>query len=157
MLVKFITHSSQETKNVGGKLARLCLREKFPSAGALVIVLDGNLGGGKTTFLQGLAKVFQIEKILSPTFVIYREYPLKKLPFQKFYHFDFYRLQRASQIEQLDWWEKVGDPQNIITVEWGNKFPSLLPKEKVQVSFKLTKLKEREITIQAPAFFLKND
>lgn len=157
MLVKFITHSSSETKKAGEKLARLLLQKRLSLSKALVITLEGNLGGGKTTFLQGLAKVFQIEKILSPTFIIYREYRLKGLPFRKFYHFDFYRLQEASQVQQLGWPEKLADPQNIIAVEWGDKFPALIPKKRIQVKFKLTQLKEREITIQTPSSFSKND
>ena len=79
------------------------------------------------------------------------------MPFRKFYHFDFYRLQEASQVQQLGWPEKLADPQNIIAVEWGDKFPALIPKKRIQVKFKLTQLKEREITIQTPSSFSEND
>ena len=157
MLVKYITHSPFETKTLGEKLARFCLSLKRPFSQALVIVLEGHLGGGKTTFLQGMAKVFHLAKALSPSFVLCREYSLKNLPFQKFYHFDFYRLQKASQIEGLGWREKLADAKNIIAVEWGEKFPSILPKEKITVKFKLSKLKEREIQIKIPPSFLKQN
>ncbi len=157
MLVKYITHSSSETKNLGEKLARFCLKTHPSLTQALVIVLEGNLGGGKTTFLQGMAKAFHLSKILSPTFVLYREYVLKNLPFQKLYHFDFYRLTEASQVNHLGWFSKLSKANNIITVEWGEKFPSILPKEKITVKFKLSKLKEREIQIKIPSSFSKQN
>lgn len=155
MLVKYITHSSAETKKLGEKLARFCLKASSLSSRAMVIVLEGNIGGGKTTFLQGMAKIFHITKILSPTFVLFREYHLKNLPFHIFYHFDFYRLTAASQTETLEWVKKLSDPKNIIAVEWGKKFPSILPKQKIVVEFKFSKLKEREIQIAIPSSFLK--
>lgn len=157
MLVKYITHSPRETKILGEKLGRFCLGLKPLLSQALVIVLEGHLGGGKTTFLKGMAKVFHLEKILSPTFVLYREYSLQKLPFQKFYHFDLYRLEKASQIKSLGWRDKLAKSGNIIAVEWGEKFPSVLPKEKITVKFKLSKLKEREIWVKIPTSFLKQN
>ena len=150
MLVKFITYSPVETKQLGGKLGRFC-RQGLPSQSrALVVSLEGDLGGGKTTFLQGFARAFQIRKILSPTFVIYRGYPLTVGPFQKFYHFDFYRLEKASHIQELGWGEKLADPRNILAVEWGSKFPSLLPTMKIQVEFVFRQLNEREVFFHFP-------
>ena len=157
MLVKYITHSPHETKILGEKLGRFCLDLKPILSHALVIVLEGHLGGGKTTFLQGMAKAFHLAKVLSPTFVLSREYSLQGLPFQKFYHFDFYRLQKSSQIRSLAWREKLADPKNIIAVEWGEKFLSILPKRRITVKFKLSKLREREIWVKIPASFLKQN
>ncbi len=150
MLVKFITYSPVETKQLGGKLGRFCRQGLSSQSRALVISLEGDLGGGKTTFLQGFARAFQIKKILSPTFVIYRGYPLTVGPFQKFYHFDFYRLEKALHIQELGWEEKLADPRNILAVEWGSKFPSLLPTMKIQVEFVFRQLNEREIFFHFP-------
>ncbi len=150
MLVKFITCSPAETKKLGEKLGRFCCRGLPSLSQALVISLEGDLGGGKTTFLQGLARAFQIKKILSPTFIIYRSYSLTACHFQEFYHFDFYRLQKASQIKKLGWAEKLANPRNVLAVEWGDKFSSLLPLMKIQVEFKFRQLKEREVLLHFP-------
>ena len=157
MLVKFISHSSSATRTEGAKLARLFLKNKLSLPGALVISLEGNLGGGKTTFLQGLANELGVKKILSPTFVLLREYSLKGQSFRRFYHFDWYRLDDPQQVEVLGWSEKLADQQNIIAVEWGDKFPSLLPPSAIKIKFKLVQAKERELIINFPPGFSQND
>lgn len=151
MLVKFITYSPAETKQLGEKLSRFCCQGLPSQSRALVISLKGDLGGGKTTFLQGFARAFQIKKILSPTFIIYRSYLLTTGPFQKLYHFDFYRLEKVSHIQELGWEEKLADSRNILALEWGNKFPSLLPAMKIQVEFVFRQLKEREVFFHFPS------
>jgi tRNA threonylcarbamoyladenosine biosynthesis protein TsaE len=151
VLVKLITHSPAETKKAGEKLGRFCHSNLSDLNQALVISLEGALGGGKTTFLKGLAKIFQIQNVLSPTFIIYRSYPLKDAPFKEFYHFDFYRLEKPKELKVLGWEEKIADPRKIIVVEWGDKFPSLLPVQKIKIEFKFKKLKEREIVFHFPS------
>ena len=79
MKKEYITKSSAETKKIGEKTAEEILKRKLQKT-AFVIGLKGELGGGKTTFLQGFAKGLMIkEKILSPTFVIIKRYKLKNL------------------------------------------------------------------------------
>ena len=111
---KYITKSAKETQKIAVKFARQILRQK-PGKSALVLGLQGDLGVGKTTFLQGFAKGMGIkEKINSPTFVIMKRFLIKteksqKIPvlqignvaylqYRYFYHFDCYRLNSAREI-----------------------------------------------------------
>ena len=85
--MEFITNNPCQTKKLGEKFAERILKEKLKKR-AFVIGLKGDLGGGKTTFLQGFAKGLGIkEKILSPTFIILRKFKVKSLKFKVFWYF----------------------------------------------------------------------
>ncbi len=130
------THSPQETKKLAFRLSPLL----YPRD---VISLTGDLGAGKTCFVQGLAKGLGIKrKVTSPTFVIIREYK-GKLPV---YHFDLYRLS-LEELEDLGYEEYLfGDGVSVI--EWGEKIYSLLSGDFLEIELKRTlKEKERKIKI----------
>ena len=106
-----------------------CRREIVGSeGGALVLLLSGELGSGKTTFVQALARALGIqERITSPTFVIQKEYAVKKsdklsesvvLNFERLIHIDAYRLKAFSELEMLGWGEYTQDPRAIVAIEW---------------------------------------
>jgi len=74
---KFQTKNEKETEKLGKEIGRKILKEK-PGKIAKIIALEGDLGGGKTTFLKGFAKGLGIkEKILSPTFILFRKFNIK--------------------------------------------------------------------------------
>lgn len=141
---KYITKNYKETQKLGENLALVVARSvatKQPKT-AVVLALRGNLGGGKTTFLQGFAKGLGIkEKILSPTFVI-----LKK--FKNFYHIDCYRLNKPEEIFELNWKEIISNPKNIVAIEWPEKIKKVLPKNIIKIDFKLIDEQTRELTIE---------
>ena len=113
--------------------------------GALVIGLEGELGAGKTSFVQGFAKGLGVkEKVLSPTFVILKKYALSS--FQYFYHIDCYRLQNPKELLVLGWKEIIANPQHIVVIEWADRVKKILPKDRISISFKTTKDHERSIT-----------
>ncbi|NER07250.1 MAG: tRNA (adenosine(37)-N6)-threonylcarbamoyltransferase complex ATPase subunit type 1 TsaE [Okeania sp. SIO3C4] len=93
---------------------------EFLPAGS-VILLEGNLGSGKTTFVQGLGAGLGItETIDSPTFTLINEYFSGRIPL---YHFDLYRLE-SSEIEALNleiYWEGLEVPFGIVAIEWAEK------------------------------------
>jgi tRNA threonylcarbamoyladenosine biosynthesis protein TsaE len=92
-------------------------------AGA-VVALDGDLGAGKTHFVQGMVRGLGSEDLVSsPTFTLVQEYHGGHLPV---FHFDFYRLEAASELLQLGWDEYLED-HGICVVEWASRFPALLP------------------------------
>lgn len=126
--MRFFAHTPQETKQYAARVIRGCAAR--PRASALCIALEGELGAGKTTFVQGAAEALGITRPMpSPTFILMRVVALPK-PFEglkNLYHFDWYRLHRARDIEMLGWQEIVKDPANIVIVEWADKFPELLP------------------------------
>jgi len=92
---------------------------------ALIIFFIGNLGAGKTVFAQAVAGYFGIQRVVSPTFVIYYEYPVAKGLINNFIHADFYRLQDIDEFAHLGL-EQYLAPGNIMCIEWAEKSGPLL-------------------------------
>ena len=139
------TRSSTETKAEAKKLAE----NLWPnSAGATVLAFCGDLGAGKTTFIQGLGKAFGLKEkqITSPTFVIMKKYPLKKSLFKQLIHIDCYRLNKESEIESLGWSELIADSNNLIAVEWSDRIMNLMPDQTQMIRLTWIDAKNREIT-----------
>ncbi len=89
-----------------------------------VIALVGPLGAGKTTFVKGIAEALGIEDIvISPTFVLLREYEDGKFPL---YHFDWYRFDSSADVEDIGYWDYIA-MDGVKVIEWPNKFPELIP------------------------------
>lgn len=115
-MIKVITNSPEETINLGIKLG-----EKIKEP--LVILLDGNLAAGKTTFTQGLAKGLGIKQIVnSPSYTIMKHYPSDDL---ELFHLDLYRLDGLG--EDFDLEEYLYDA--VVVIEWPFQVEELLPKE----------------------------
>lgn len=89
-----------------------------------VIALTGGLGAGKTHFTMGLVHgLGSDDTVTSPTFTLVHEYCTGRLPV---FHFDFYRIERESEITGIGWDEYL-DAGGVCVVEWADRFPSLLP------------------------------
>lgn len=133
---KYITNSEIETKTLAGKLA-----QKFTTG---VIALTGELGAGKTTFVQGFAKGLGIkDSIISPTFVLIRQHEIpdsKKM----LYHIDLYRLENFSNLGLP---EILSNLENIVLIEWAEKIKTLLPTKTIYISFESLADNKRKITI----------
>jgi len=107
--MKNILNSDKETIKEGEKLGRSL-------KGGDIVFLSGILGSGKTVFTRGLAKGLGVKNnISSPTFNLFRVYPLPK---GKFYHFDCYRLSKYKELKELGWEEITSDKDNIVALEW---------------------------------------
>jgi tRNA threonylcarbamoyladenosine biosynthesis protein TsaE len=92
-------------------------------AGAQLVLLEGELGAGKTTFVQALARSLGVkERVTSPTFVIQKTYALPssqtKHGFKRLVHIDAYRLNSLDDLRMLGWGECVADPHALILLEW---------------------------------------
>ncbi len=151
-MFNYITTNPLQTKKLGEILARESLKTKDRKT-ALVIGLEGDLGGGKTTFLQGFAKELKIkEKILSPTFVIMKKFEIPQSvignTYNTFYHIDCYRIKKTKELLALRFKEIVSNPKNIITIEWADMVQKMLPKTTIILKFKFIDQKTRKITIQ---------
>jgi len=141
------TNSVKETKELAKKLARQIIKAG-PKKQALVLGLKGNLGGGKTTFLQGFAEAVGIkEKVLSPTFVIQKRFELA-LDFKNFYHIDCYRINKPEEILELGFKDMISDPKNIVAVEWPEKIEKFLPKDTIYIGFEFKDETSRKIDIE---------
>jgi tRNA threonylcarbamoyladenosine biosynthesis protein TsaE len=131
--IEIATNSAKETKKAAKMLAEEILASKLDLSGAFIIGLVGDLGSGKTTFAQGFAEGLGImkEKVLSPTFVLMRQYPLKKRNFKTFIHIDCYRLKDAKELEALGWSDLAANPKNIILIEWADRVKTILPATRI--------------------------
>ena len=125
------------------------LAEKLGSSlrGGEVIELISDLGGGKTTFVRGLARgAGSKDRVASPTFTISRIYEAGD---KEIHHFDFYRLGEAGLIgEELS--EVLGDPNIITVVEWADIVQDVLPTQRLTITIAKTPTDGRELTFRAP-------
>lgn len=139
---KYFTNSPQETIAVAQKFAKEVKSGDF-------IALFGELGGGKTTFIQGLVRGLGIKRrLISPTFIILRSY---KIPgsLKNFYHADLYRIGKIEkEIDDLGLGEIIKTGKDIIAVEWAEKMKNFLPKTRWEIYFEHIYEKKRKITIR---------
>ncbi len=144
MMKKHITKNYKQTQKLGEIFAKEISKLSINKT-AIILALQGNLGGGKTTFLQGFAKGLKIKnKILSPTFVIMKKFKIKNN--SNFYHFDCYRFSKPEDILELGFKEIVSNPNNIVAIEWSEKVKNVLPKKVIKINFKFIDKNKREIT-----------
>lgn len=104
------------------------------SEGAVVIALSGDLGSGKTTLTQTIGKQLGIKnKIISPTFVIMKKYPLKNKKFKELIHIDTYRLEKKEDIIHLGWEKIISENGNLVIVEWPELIEELIPQNAIKI------------------------
>lgn len=95
---------------------------------ATVVGLYGDLGSGKTTFTQAVAKALGVSApVTSPTFLIMKSYILPSTLYHLLVHVDAYRLKNPAELRKLHFDELLADPRNLIFVEWADKVTDLLP------------------------------
>jgi tRNA threonylcarbamoyladenosine biosynthesis protein TsaE len=142
--MEIVTKSARETQDLGEKIGL-----DLKSGG--LICLYGDLGSGKTTFMQGLALGLGIKKrVLSPTFIIMRQYPLaiNHLPsIINLYHVDLYRIKDEKDVESLGLQEIWSDPKNVMAIEWPEKIEKILPEKRTNIYFEYVGENKRKIRI----------
>jgi tRNA threonylcarbamoyladenosine biosynthesis protein TsaE len=131
-----ISKSPQETKALGEAMAASLMgQDRGGIVGSRIFCLYGDLGSGKTTFVQGFAKGLGITtRLLSPTFIIVRRYEMPKSD-GFFYHVDLYRLTKKSEHESLGLDEILNDSRSCVLIEWADRLAELPPK-RVDIAFK---------------------
>lgn len=123
--MRVLTHSAEETRILGAALAPLLLPGD-------VISLSGDLGAGKTCFVQGLATALGAPgRVLSPSFTIVHEYEAR----YPIVHLDVYRLDSFQEVLDLGF-EEFLDPRAILLLEWGDAVEPLLPRSHLRVELK---------------------
>jgi tRNA threonylcarbamoyladenosine biosynthesis protein TsaE len=123
----FETGSEEETIELGRRIAA-----SLP--GRAVILLIGNLGAGKTTIAKGIVSglgAAEPNEVSSPTFTLIHEYgAAANRP--SVYHIDLYRLDRAEQVATLGL-DEIFDRDAVVLIEWGERFPQLMPAERIEI------------------------
>jgi tRNA threonylcarbamoyladenosine biosynthesis protein TsaE len=146
-MLEITTHNAAQTKKIAFALAKEIV--KSPGGkGAFVIALEGNLGAGKTTFVQGFAKGLGIKEIpKSPTFVLMNIYSFGKTlnakrqtlklthKYKHLVHIDCYRIASAKELAHLGIKEIFKDPHNIVLIEWAEKIEKVIPQDVLWLKF----------------------
>lgn len=143
--MKYTSKSSSETVELGEKLGK-ALKP------GMVVALEGDLGGGKTTFTKGIAKGLGIkDDITSPSFSLEKIYSVVRSPksVTRLYHFDFYRIENPKDMMNYELIEALEDEEAVVVVEWAEKIEKDLPDEKLVVKFHYIEEDEREIELNA--------
>ena len=135
--MKIITKSAAETKKFAAGMAKKLKKGD-------ILCLQGGLGSGKTTFIQGIAKGFGIKEIpTSPSFVLMNIYK-GRLPL---YHFDIYRAESAEEIINIGY-EEFFYGNGVAVVEWAERLKELMPDKYTEIKFKMLVRNKREITVR---------
>jgi len=133
-----ITHSVEETRALGARLAR-CLK-----AGDTVL-LEGDLGAGKSELARGVARGLGISgPVPSPSFTILNAYDEGRVPL---YHFDWYRISDSAEIGEMGLDEQIGG-DGVALIEWGGRAPEWLPRRALKIEITNLGGDDRAIDIQ---------
>ncbi len=142
--MKVVTKNAEETKKAGEDFVSTLKPQK---EGATVVCLFGDLGAGKTTFVQGFARALAIkETIQSPTFVLMKRFSIAA-PFKNLIHVDAYRIENEKELEPLDFKEILSDQKNLIVIEWPERIKNSIPKDALCVFFSFVDDVTRDITL----------
>ena len=135
----FFSRSPEQTRRVGSRLG-----------GALqagdVICLQGDLGAGKTTFVQGIAQGWgSVDSVSSPTFILVNMY--RRADQSQLFHMDAYRLESTPEAEELDLDSML--TQGALLIEWPERMNGLIPNERLWVNLEHIEEEEREMKFKA--------
>ena len=131
------TYSEAETASLASDFMLSCKKGDR-------VVLNGDLGAGKTFFIKAALTSIGITNVNSPSFAIVNEYH------NKFHicHFDFFRLKSSLELFDIGWQDYVNDDESIIFIEWGNRLPSVLPSERIEISISILNGTERKFRFE---------
>ena len=130
---QFQTRSEEETIQLGREIAA-----RLPSRA--VVLLIGNLGAGKTTLAKGIVSGLGAaapEDVTSPTFTLIHEYGPSSSG-ARVYHIDLYRIERAEEVARLGL-EEIFDRDAVVLIEWGERFPQLMPADRIEIRMEQSK------------------
>ncbi|MFA6407576.1 MAG: tRNA (adenosine(37)-N6)-threonylcarbamoyltransferase complex ATPase subunit type 1 TsaE [Candidatus Paceibacterota bacterium] len=143
----FKSTSANNTKQFAVQIAKKIKKLPKKNEGACIVALIGDLGAGKTTFIQGFVKEFGItRRITSPTFLLMKRYALKNEMFKNLYHLDAYRVAELQELSPLGIEAILENPQNLVLVEWADNIKGKQLRHAIQLVFKHGK-KENERSI----------
>ena len=137
---EYITHSADETVALGKKLAPTL-------KGARMVILRGDLGAGKTTLVKGIAEGLDAaspDDVTSPTFTLIHEFRGSEV---SLFHVDLYRVDTLQELDTLGLDELFSENDNLVLLEWGEKFPRFVKERDVEICLERLADRERKITV----------
>ena len=140
MPTTYRTHSESETQALGARLAAT-----LPPRAAVLLI--GNLGAGKTMLAKGIAAALGAaapEEVSSPTFTLIHEYRAPGAPLV--YHIDLYRLDDPREVATLGL-DEIFERDAILLIEWGERFPQLMPAARIEIRLRDLGGDERDIEV----------
>jgi len=137
---ELVTKSAEETRALGKRVSASL-------KGGETFALVGELGSGKTTFVQGFAAGLGVDRVISPTFILMKKYELEKF---EFYHLDLYRLEGDvdKQVRDLGVKDIFGNKESVAVVEWADKAKEVYPEDTVWIKFENLGGDKRKITYE---------
>ena len=110
-----------------------------------VICLDGDLGAGKTLFVQNLAASLGVQgEVTSPTFNLMNLYEDGRLPLV---HFDLYRLEQEYELDEIGIYDYAENPDGLVLIEWAEKFPECLPEDHIALQIQRTDVENERVLV----------
>ena len=138
--MEIITQNAEQTQKLGEKIGSNLVFDKLRPR---ILCLYGDLGSGKTTFIQGLAKGLGIKRrVVSPTFVFMKQYQ------PSFYHVDLYRVNNVKEAKVLGLEELFNDSRAIVAIEWAERIKEILPEKRIDIYFDYVSENQRKITFK---------
>ncbi len=108
------------------KTIKQSIENLLPEQGAAIMTLQGEVGAGKTTFMQHIGRAFGIsETIISPTFVVMKVYQLNNESFDRLVHIDAYRIEDEAELVPIHINEMLQQPRTLVCIEWPEHVPSM--------------------------------
>jgi tRNA threonylcarbamoyladenosine biosynthesis protein TsaE len=138
--IQITTNSANQTYNLGQKIGSLIHT-------ATVIALSGDLGSGKTTLIQGIARGLEVPEkyyITSPTFTLINQYP-GRLPL---FHVDLYRIEDPDALDDIGIYDILQE-NGVIAIEWADKLDAIALSEYIAVDLKFVNTDSRKIKLIA--------
>ena len=133
---QFQTRNEEETIQHGREIAAWLPKRA-------VVLLIGNLGAGKTTLAKGIVSglgAAEPKDVTSPTFTLIHEYGTRV------YHIDLYRLDRPEEVARLGL-EEIFDRDAVVLIEWGERFPQLMPADRIEIRLETGNADQRRIQV----------
>lgn len=143
---KIIINDLDDLENFASIILSEAKSYQNTSSQAVVIALSGNLGAGKTTLVQSIARLLGVkETVNSPTFTIMKSYPLLG-EFSHLIHMDAYRLENEMELRPLHFAEILKDKKHLVCIEWAEKIQTALPSEMISINIELLADGKREVS-----------
>ena len=140
--------SVEELKAVAGEL--LGIWKQLSQTEAVVIALSGDLGAGKTTFVQQLAQILGItETVNSPTYVLMKSYETTDNTFTSLIHIDAYRIEHDEEMKPLHFTEQLLQPNTLLCIEWAERISAFLPPRTLKIDLESLPHSKHKLTYYA--------